>query len=177
MATGYCLFALWLFGWQAIPRSLPLLVGTAVGAAVVAGAAIALSLGRGGRMLGRSRRTLIAVTAVAPLVLLGWKVAWSAAFGNLDESPRLGYRCLLMSVAMGAIPLLLLLLTRKGEDPRHPGLLGAAIGVAVGACGWVLVDLWCPVAGIWHLLRGHLPPILVLGVWARWPVVSWRTSA
>jgi hypothetical protein len=113
-------------------------------------------------MLGRSRRWLIAVTALAPIVLLGWKVLWSALFGNLDESPRLGYRCLVMSLSMGAVPVVLLSLTRRGEDPRHPGLLGAAIGVAVGASGWVLVDVWCPVGGIWHLLRGHVLPVLLL---------------
>jgi len=164
MATGYWLFALWIFGWQSIPRSLILLGGTSVGAAVVGGFAVGISLGRGGRMLGRSRRWLIAVTVISPLALLGWKVAWSAVFGNLDESPRLGDRCLVMSISMGTVPILLLALTRRGEDPRHPGLLGAAIGVAVGACAWVLVDLWCPVAGVLHLLRGHVLPVLLLGV-------------
>jgi len=164
MAAGYWAFALTLFGWQHIPRSLLLMAGTSIGAAVVAGSATAIALGRGGTMLGRSRRWLIATTVLAPLLLLGWKLGWSALFGNLDESPHLGYRCLVMSVSMGAIPVLLLAMTRKGEDPRHPGLLGAAIGVAVGACAWVLVDLWCPVAGIWHLLRGHVLPILVLGI-------------
>jgi hypothetical protein len=164
MAAGYWLFAIWLFGWQSISRSTLLLGGTVTGAALVAGLAAALAVGRGRAMLGRPRRWLLVVTVAAPLVLLGWKIAWSALFGNLDESPRLGYRCLLMSVAMGAIPLLLLALTRRGEDPRHPGLLGAAIGVAVGACGWVLVDLWCPVGGPIHLLRGHLLPIIILGV-------------
>jgi hypothetical protein len=36
--------------------------------------------------------------------------------------------------------------------------------VAVGACAWVLVDVWCPVAGIWHLLRGHVLPVVLLGL-------------
>jgi hypothetical protein len=162
MAFGYWLFAIAMFGWQHIPRSTLLLGGTSIGAALVAGLAIAVAIGRGQTMLGRSRRWLIAVTALAPIVLLGWKVLWSALFGNLDESPRLGYRCLAMSLSMGTVPIVLLSLTRRGEDPRHPGLLGAAIGVAVGASGWVLVDLWCPVAGIWHLLRGHVLPVLLL---------------
>jgi hypothetical protein len=164
MATGYWLFAIMWFGWQHIPRSMLLLGGTSIGAALVAGLAIAVAVGRGQSMLGRSRRWLIAVTALAPIVLLGWKVLWSALFGNLDESPRLGYRCLAMSLSMGAVPVLLLSLTRRGEDPRHPGLLGAAIGVAVGASGWVMVDLWCPVAGIWHLLRGHVLPVVLLAI-------------
>jgi hypothetical protein len=164
MAAGYWVFAIALFGWQHVSRSMLLLAGTSIGAAVVAGIAVSIALRRGGSMLGRSRRWLIASTVLAPLVLLGWKIGWSALFGNLDESPRLGYRCLVMSFSMGTVPVLLLAMTRKGEDPRHPGLLGAAIGVAVGACAWVLVDLWCPVAGIWHLLRGHVLPMLLLGI-------------
>jgi hypothetical protein len=115
-------------------------------------------------MLGRSRWSLVATVAVVPLLLLAWKIGWSARFGDLDESPRLGYRCLAISVTMGALPVLLLALSRRGEDPRHPALTGAALGVAVGACAWVLVDLWCPVAGVRHLLRGHLPPIVALGL-------------
>jgi hypothetical protein len=162
MAAVYWTFAMSIFGWQHITRPLVLVGGTSMGAAVLAGTAVALSLGRGPTMLGRSRRWLILVTAFAPVALLGWKIGWSALFGNLDESPRLGYRCLLMSLSMGAVPIVLLALTRRGQDPRHPGLLGAAIGVAVGACGWVMVDLWCPVAGLWHLLRGHVLPILLL---------------
>jgi len=115
-------------------------------------------------MLGRSRRWLIAMIVLTPIALLAWKIGWSAIFGNLDESPRLGYRCLCMALAMGGVPLALLAMTRQGEESRHPGLLGAAMGVAVGACGWVLSDLWCPVAGPIHLLRGHLLPVVLLGL-------------
>ncbi len=115
-------------------------------------------------MLGQSRANLVILMLSVPLVLVAWKIGWSATFGDLEESPRQGYRCLAMAVAMGALPLLLLVLTRSSEEPRHPALLGASMGVAIGACGWFLVDLWCPVAGIWHLLRGHLPPILLLGL-------------
>jgi len=136
----------------------------ATGAAAVAAIAMVTAVGRGRHMLGRSRRWLIAVTVLAPVALLAWKIGWSAIFGNLVESPRLGYRCLLMSMAMGGVPLASLVMTRKGDDPRHPSLLGAAMGVAVGACGWVLIDLWCPVAGPIHLLRGHVLPVVLLGL-------------
>jgi uncharacterized membrane protein len=164
LVVVYGIFALGIFGWQATPRPTVVLVGTSLGAAVITAVAAAIVLGRGGSMLGRSRRLLIAVAALVPTALMAWKTTWSSAFGSLDESPRLGYRCLAMSMAMGALPLLLLVLARQGEEPRHPKLLGAALGVAVGACGWFLVDLWCPVAGVWHLLRGHVPPVVLLGV-------------
>ena len=164
MAALYWVFAQWLFGWQSIPRSQILAGGTLMGALAITAIVLAIAVGRGRDMLGRSRRWLMAMTVLAPLALLAWKIGWSAIFGNLDESPRLGYRCLLMSMTMGAVPLTLLSMTRKGGEPRHPGLLGAAMGVAVGACGWVLIDLWCPVAGPMHLLRGHVLPIVLLGL-------------
>ena len=36
------------------------------------------------------------------------------------------------------------------------------MGLAAGAWGWVVVDLWCPVAYIPHLLLGHVLPLIVL---------------
>ena len=156
------MFAFQIYGWHSIPRSQILAGGTLLGSASVAGIATAIAVGRSRLMLGWSRRWLLAITVLTPLALLAWKLGWSAVFGDLDESPHLGDRCL--SMAMGAVPLALLAMTRRGEEPRHPGLLGAAMGVAVGACGWVLVDLWCPVAGPLHLLRGHLLPVVLLGL-------------
>jgi hypothetical protein len=164
MVAAYWLFAVRILGWQTIPRSQMLASGTLIGAVTVAAVAVAIALGRGGDMLGRSRRSLRAMTVLVPFALLAWKIGWSAIFGNLAESPHVGYRCLLMSMTMGAVPLALLTMTRKGQDPRHPGILGAAMGVAVGACAWALIDLWCPVAGPLHLLRGHVLPVALLGI-------------
>ena len=36
------------------------------------------------------------------------------------------------------------------------------MGFAAGACAWVAVDLWCPVACVPPLVLGHLLPLLVL---------------
>jgi hypothetical protein len=44
----------------------------------------------------------------------------------------------------------------------RPALNGAVMGLAAGACAWVAVDLWCPVAYVPHLLLGHVLPLLVL---------------
>lgn len=164
MAAVYWMLALHLFGWQSVSRSLLLAGGTLLGAACMAAVAVAIAVGRGKSMLGRSRRWLIAMIVLTPLILLAWKIGWSVLFGNLAESPRPGYRCLWMAMAMGAVPLALLAMTRRAAEPRHPGLLGAAMGVAVGACGWVLINLWCPVAGPLHLLRGHVLPVVLLGL-------------
>jgi hypothetical protein len=114
--------------------------------------------------LGRPRIVLLATLVVTPLVLMTWKVLWSAGFsGALDAWPgRLGFRCVGLSLLLGGWPLAALILARRRSDPLHPALTGAAFGVAVGACTWVMVDLWCPVAYVPHLLLGHLAPLLAL---------------
>jgi hypothetical protein len=81
---------------------------------------------------------------------------------------RIGYRCLLLSCLMVAWPLVAVILVRRGSDPVHPRLTGAAIGAAVGACVWVMVDLWCPVGYVPHVMLGHALPVVLstaLGTW------------
>src|ERR1039457_6154567 len=120
MAAIYWMLALHIFVWQGVPRSLILAGGTLLGAASVAAMAVAIAVGRGRDMLGRSRRWLIALIVLAPLALLAWKICWSAIFGNLDESPHLGFRCLWMATATGVVPFAMLSMTRRAADPRPP---------------------------------------------------------
>jgi hypothetical protein len=63
---------------------------------------------------------------------------------------------------MAVWPLVALVLTRRRTDPLHPSLTGAAIGSAVGASIWVLVDLNCPIAYLPHLLLGHVLPLVLI---------------
>ena len=104
---------------------------------------------------------LVGVIALAPLVLLAWKAGISAHYpGMTVQWPlRPGFRCLGWSCLMALWPLLSIAAARRGSAPSHPHLGGAAIGTAVGAAIWVLVDLWCPVAYLPHLLLGHLLPL------------------
>lgn len=147
-------------------------LGAFAGALSIAASALWISLARGRSTLGRPRGALIASAASAPALLLGWKLGWSGALGAVAEAPaRLGLRCLLLCLITSALPLTLLLLARRGTDPRHPAVTGAALGAAVGALAWGLTDLWCPVTGPRHLLLGHLLPVLV--VTAVGAVVGW----
>jgi hypothetical protein len=61
---------------------------------------------------------------------------------------------------MAAVPLLVLVAARRETDPLHPARTGAALGSALGALVWVLVDLNCPVAYVPHLLLGHVLPLV-----------------
>jgi len=44
----------------------------------------------------------------------------------------------------------------------RPGITGAALGMAAAIAAGGLVDLWCPVAHVEHLLLGHILPLVLL---------------
>ena len=168
-----CSFALGVFlarGGVRITGRPESLVGlTAGGAAAITFLIAWLALARGRSMLGRSTPALLAVVVLAPLALLAWKLATTMGQPGMMRfwPERLGWRCLRLSLAISAAPLTALILLRRGKDPVHPIAWGAVMGAAVGAFSWTLVDLWCPVAYVPHLLLGHvLPLVLVTGAGA-----------
>lgn len=156
-----------------------LIVETASGAAVIALTVAIIALGRGRSMLGRAGIWLLGLALVTPIVLFTWKVGISSLFpGMMAKWPeRPGFRCLRLSCLMAAWPVVALVMTRRGSDPTHPRLTGAAIGAAVGACVWVLVDLWCPVAYVPHLFLGHILPLVgttLVGAFLAGPFIALR---
>jgi hypothetical protein len=159
-----------LGGVRMTGRPASLVIGTVAGTAIIAALGIWAAVGRGRAMLGRASSWLIAVVIASPLALLAWKVLWSAQYRNgLDEWPsRLGLKCLGISLTLGALPLAALLFTRRGTDAVHPGRAGMAIGVALGLGAATLVDAWCPVAHLQHLLLGHILPLALLGAVGLW---------
>ncbi|HSP97484.1 MAG TPA: NrsF family protein [Candidatus Dormibacteraeota bacterium] len=146
-----------------LERSVWLVVTTAGGALAVAATAVWFALCRGRSMLGRSRAWLLYGIALIPLALFGWKVSCSLAFGDpmAEWLERPGLKCLALSLLVAAGPLWAFLAARRSA-PVYPALNGAAIGVASGACAWVALDLWCPVAFVPHLLLGHVLPLCIL---------------
>lgn len=150
------------------PRPALEIVATTLGAALIAGFGLWLTLGQRS-MLSRSAGALVATAVGIPLALLAWKIAWSASFpGGLAPWPgRVGWPCLQISLLTAITPALALLLSRRASEPRHPRLLGAALGAVAGAFAWVVTDLWCPVGHVPHLLLGHVLPVaLFIGVGA-----------
>ncbi len=161
------LFIFFAFGGVRLDgRAAPCALGTAIGGALIAGAAAWVSLQRGRSMLGRPRAWLMAVIVLVPVALFGWKILWSAQYaGALGALPgRLGYRCFGLSLGLAVVPLTAFLWARRSSDPTHPRVLGAAAGVAIGASSWTLVDCWCPVAHPAHLLLGHVLPLVLLAL-------------
>jgi hypothetical protein len=144
-----------------------LIVETALGALLLAVSSLWVVLG-GGQMLGRSRRTLLSMVAFWPVSLFFWKLACSAtasASGALLAWPsRPGLVCSGITLVLGLLPLFALALMRRRSDPTHPASLGAALGVAAGSYAALLVDLWCPVGNPWHVLLGHVLPIILIGL-------------
>jgi hypothetical protein len=150
---------------QHVERPVWLVVTTAGGAGAVAVAALWLALSRGRSMLGRSPRRLLYGSVLIPVSLLAWKLTSSIAFGDAMVAwpDRPGERCLSLSLLVAAGPLLSFLAIRR-TTPVQPALNGAVLGFAAGACAWIAVDLWCPVAYVPHVLLGHVLPLFVLAV-------------
>jgi len=67
-----------------------------------------------------------------------------------------------MSVATGGILLGALLIAWRRLDPMSPTATGTAFGAGAGLGSALLIDLWCPVSYLPHLLVGHVLPIAVL---------------
>lgn len=173
LVTGIVVPVAVFFAWGGLrqaPRPDLLVWETAGGGAFIAITLCILALGRGRSMLGRTGALLLAIAVFTPLVLFVWKVGTSARFDGMTvEWPtRVGFKCLRLACLTAAWPLVGAIMVRRGTDPTHPRLNGAAIGAAVGSCSWVLVDLWCPVAYVPHLLVGHVLPLVVTTLTGAW---------
>jgi hypothetical protein len=163
VALAATLFA-WLGGMHIGPRPIGFVCGTTIGWSLVAAGAAWLAFSRGPSMMGRSRGDLLGVAVATPVVLFTWMLLWNTQFPEtLAVWPgRIGLRCLAFTLAMAAWPLVAVAYVRKERDPLHPGVAGAARGVAAGAVAGIVVDLWCPIANPAHVLLGHIAPMLIL---------------
>jgi len=150
-------------GLRQAGRPSELVVETAAVAALIAIVAAMAGLSRGRSMLGRPGSLLFAAALLTPALLFAGKVLVSSRYPSfmMEQPHRPGLRCLGLSCLMAAWPLVAFVLIRRGSDPTNPHLTGAAMGAAAGAGVWVLVDLWCPVAYVPHLLLGHVLPVML----------------
>ena len=138
---------------------------TSLGTAAIVGTGMWLLLTRGRSALGRPVSWLLGTALAASVLFIGWRYGVSAHYGEIAPWPgRPGFRCLALSVATGALPLLGALLSWRRKVPVSAVATGAAFGAGAGLGSALLVDLWCPVSYLPHLLLGHLLPIGVLAL-------------
>ena len=138
---------------------------TSVGTAAIVGSGMWLVFTRGRSVLGRPVPWLLATAVVSSLAFIAWRYGVSLLYAHTDSWPeRPGFRCLGLSIATGALPLLGALLSWRRVVPVSPVATGAAFGAGAGLGSALLVDLWCPVSYLPHLLLGHLLPIGVLAL-------------
>jgi hypothetical protein len=64
----------------------------------------------------------------------------------------------------GALPLVALLAPRRGTDPVHPAVTGAALGMTAGAWTAMMAYLRCPHPSAFHCIAAHVAPTLLLTV-------------
>lgn len=153
----------------------PLLVAlTSLGTSAIGGAGLYLVLTTRGRsVLRRPKWVVLFALFGAALSFLIYKVSISSVFGLTQRWPdRAGFKCLALGLLTGALPLFAALVAWRRTDPLTPLATGAAFGAGAGLASAVLVDLWCPVAYVPHLLLGHVLPIVLLA--AVGALIGWR---
>lgn len=141
-------------------------LASTLGWAAVAALSAWGALGRGGSATGRAQAWLMAVAVGTPALLFAMMFAFALVSPEVTRihPERLGLKCMGLTVAAAAFPLVALLTVRQGSDPVHPAATGAALGAACGASAGVIVEMWCPVAAPMHVLIGHIFPIALLAL-------------
>jgi len=152
-------------GVRVTSRPPSLVALTSLGTAVIVGVGMWVLFTRGRSVLGRPGSRLLVAALASSVLFVAWRYRVSAAYGLVDVWPeRPGFRCLGLSILTGALPLLGALLSWRRSVPVSPVTTGAAFGAGAGLGSALLVDLWCPVSYLPHLLLGHLLPIAVLAL-------------
>jgi hypothetical protein len=147
-------------------RALWFYVASSAGWALVAALSVCGALLKGRSAIGRPRTWLLAVVIGTPAALFAMMFGFAVAHPEvtLVHPERLGLKCLGLTVAAAAFPLVALILLRRGSDPVHPVATGAALGAACGASAGVMVEMWCPVAAPRHVAIGHILPIFAMAL-------------
>jgi hypothetical protein len=122
------------------------------------------ALGRARATSWRSRSALVAFALGTPSVLFATMFIFAVADPEVTtiHPEKIGWRCLGLTLAAAAFPLVALLYAKRESDPVHPSFTGAALGSACGAAAGIIVELWCPIAAPRHVAFGHILPIVVL---------------
>ena len=150
-------------GLRATGRPPSLVAWTALGTSCFTGIGMWFLFSRGRSGFRRGWAVLGLATLVPAVAFVSWRYGLGSLYHLAGPwSGRAGYRCFAMSVATGAILLGATLMAWRHVDPMTPRATGAAFGAGAGLGSALLVDLWCPVSYVPHLLLGHVLPIAIL---------------
>jgi len=150
-------------GLRATGRPPSLVAWTSLGTACFAGTGMWFLFTRGRSGIRRGWAVLVAGTLAPVIAFVVWRYGLGSLYHLSSPWPtRTGYRCFAMSVATGGILLFAALMAWRHVDPMTPRATGAAFGAGAGLGSALLIDLWCPVSYVPHLLIGHVLPIAVL---------------
>jgi hypothetical protein len=105
---------------------------------------------------------MLAVAVGTPMALFAWMQVFAGTY--VEPFSRIGLRCMAFTLTAAALPLLAILLVRRGIEPRRSAALGAALGVTCGGWASVVVAAWCPLTNATHALVGHVAPVVLLGL-------------
>ena len=150
-------------GLRSTGRPPSLIAWTSLGTSVFAGVGMWFLFTRRRSGLRRGWASLALATIVPAAAFALWRYGLGSLYDLASPWPtRIGYRCFTMSVATGGILLFAALMAWRRVDPLTPRATGAAFGAGAGLGSALLIDLWCPVSYLPHLLVGHVLPIAVL---------------
>jgi hypothetical protein len=142
------------------------LIAFTVGFALFAAAMLTrLSSGGSTSMLGRPRHVLVTACIVtAPLLAIVALVAAMCWPGPASEPvPGAAHlSCAALTLLQGSLPLIALLAPKRGSDPLHPAVTGAALGMTAGAWTATMAYLRCPHAAALHCIVAHVAPTVLL---------------
>jgi hypothetical protein len=152
-------------GLRMTSRPPSLVALTSLGTAGFVGVGMWLLFTRGRSGLRRPRTVLLGAAVFSTVAFVAWRYGISALYDRTSLWPgRVGLRCLVLSVSTGGLMLFAALMSWRRSEPLTPVATGAAFGAGAGLGSALLVDLWCPVSYMPHLLLGHVLPIVILSV-------------
>lgn len=165
LATATMFFVMGGFHSGARPMEMiAFTAGSGLAAALVVGR---LATPARGSMLARPRSMLVAACVLAApllaLVALGATLAWPGPAGEAVHA-RVHVACGAMTFVQGVLPLVALFLTRRGTDPVHPVITGAALGMTAGGWTAMMAYMRCPHAAAAHCVMAHVAPTILLTV-------------
>ena len=165
LATSALFFL--LGGFARGTRSVELVVFTAGLGLVAAAISTHVTSGRKRSMLGHPRPVLVTLSlATMPalaLVALAAATLWPEPAAE-TVATHSTVACAAMTVVEGALPLGLFLFAKRGTDPIHPSITGAALGITAGAWTATMAYLRCPHAQAEHCVAAHVAPVVVLAI-------------